>query len=282
MRRSRPDEADTLAIQETFLGDLNGARPRREEERAVSFRRPPRGSVADRWHVYAHGFVARVEEALGLEYAAIRRIAGGEAFADLVARYLSVFPPRSWDLAGAGDRLPRFLELDRLTVELPFLPDLAALERAISAAFVAADGQPIAWADLAARGPEAVAALRLALLPGVAALRSPWPLHALWSCRLEEDDEAVSVPVENLPSRVLVYRRDGRVRVEPVSELEAALVEAASCGDATLEDLRVLAGAADHELLVEAFRSLVEREVFVLKRSTGWTGALEFPKEASS
>jgi hypothetical protein len=81
---------------------------------------------------------------------------------------------------------------------------------------------------------------------------------------------------------VLVYRREGHVRVQPVSELEAALVEAASCGDATLSELQELAGATDPEPVVLAFRALVERDVFVLRRSTGWTGALEFPKEAFS
>ncbi len=44
---------------------------------------------------------------------------------------------------------------------------------------------------------------------------------------------------------MLVFRRDGRVRVERVSEAEAQLVEAASCGDVTLTDLPELTGAAD-------------------------------------
>jgi hypothetical protein len=282
MRPPRPDDTETLALQKAFLEDLNGRRPRNDADRALAFRRPPRGRVGDRWHVYAHGYVARVEEAMGLEYAGVRRILGADAFADLIARYLAVFPPRSWDLARAGDRLPGFLELDRLAGELPFLADLATLERAVSRAFVAADAEPLSWEDLVARGPEGTSGLRLSLLPGVTLLRSAWPLHALWVCRLEDDDDAVSVPVEDEPSRVLVYRRDGRVRVDPVSELQAALVEAASCGDATLEELAELAGAADAGELVAAFRALVEREVFVLRRSTGWTGALEFPKEAFS
>ena len=282
MRRPRPDDPETRAIQEDFLDDLTGRRLRAEPERAAAFRRPLRGSVADRWHVYAHGYLARIDEAMGLEYAAIRRIVGAAAFSELVARYVGVFPPRTWDLANAGDRLPGFLELDRLSVELPFLPDLAVLERAISRAFVAADADPLSWDDLARRGAEEAAALRLALVPGVAVLRSPWPLHALWACRLEEDDDAVSVPVEGSPARVLVFRRQGLVRVEAVSELEAELVEAASCGDAAFVDLAGLVGAADEPRLVDAFRALVRREVFVLRRSTGWTGALEFPKEAFS
>jgi hypothetical protein len=270
VRRPRPDDAETLALQQAFLDDLNGRRPRSNAERDLAFRRPPRGSSAGRWHVYAHGYVARIEEAMGLEHAATRRILGADAFADLVTRYVGVFPPRSWDLANAGDRLPGFLELDSLTAELPFLPDLATLERAVAHAFVAADGDALSWEALARRGADEVSTLRLALMPGVRVLRSPWPLHALWACRLEEGDDAVSVPIEGLPARVLV------------SELEASLVEAASCGDATLEELRELAGAGDEASLVEAFRALVEREVFVLKRSTGWTGALVLPKEAFS
>jgi len=282
MRRPRPEDGETRTIEQEFLDDLNGRRPRADAQREAAFRRPRRGSVADRWHVYAHGYVARIVEAMRLEYAATRRILGEEAFADLVERYVAVFPPRAYDLAHAGDRLPVFLELDRLSIELPFLADLAKLERAIAAAFVAADGEPLSWAGLAAREPDEVAALRLGLLPGATVLRSPWPLNALWACRFQEDDDAVSVPVEGQPSRVLVYRREGHVRVQPVSELEAALVEAASCGDATLSELQELAGAADPELVVLAFRALVEREVFVLRRSTGWTGALEFSKEAFS
>jgi len=282
MRRPRPDDTDTFVLQEAFLDDVTGRRPRTDAQREAAFRRPPRGSVAARWHVYACGFFARVEDAMGLEYAAIRRILGTGAFADLIARYLDVFPPRSWDLARVGERLPGFLELDRLSNELPFLSDLATLELAISRAFVAADAQPLLWAELSARGAEEIVSLRLALLPGAAVLRSAWPLHALWACRRERDDDSVSIPVDGNASRVLVYRRDGRVRVEPVGELEAALVEAASCGDVTLAELEDLAGAGDPAALVEAFRGLVEREVFVHKRSTGWTGALEFPKEASS
>jgi len=283
MRRPRPDETETRLLQLEFLDDLTGRRPRAQAQRESAYRRPPRGSVSDRWHVYAHGYVARIAEVMGLEYAAIRRILGSDAFEDLVARYIGVFPPRSYDLARAGDRLPGFLELDRLSSELPFLADLATLERAVSAAFVASDaGDPVRWAELVSRDPDGVAGLPLALLPGVAVLRSPWPLHALWTCRLEEDDAAVSIPVDGLPSRVLVYRRDGRVRVGPVSELEAALVEASSCGGVTLTELQELAGARDAASVVEAFRALVEREVFVLNRSTGWTGTPTFSKEAIS
>jgi hypothetical protein len=286
MRRARPDARMARRLQEAFLGDLTGRRPRSPAERETLFRRPRRGRVADRWHVYAHGYVARIVEALGLEYAAVCRILGGEAFASLVERYLGVFPPRSFDLARVGDRLPQLLDFDRLSAELPFLPDLARLERKLAEVFTAADAVPLAWAELRAKSPEEIADIPLDAVPAVALLRSAWPLRALWSVRLKEDDETISVALEGRPSRVLVSRRDGRVRVEEVSEMEAAIVEAAGAGGLTLEELRELSGVpaepASLSGFLDAFRALVERGVFVHKRSTGWTGALEIPKEDRS
>jgi Putative DNA-binding domain len=286
VRRPRPEDPALPETQKSFLDDLTGRRPRTDGERAAAFRRPRRGSVSARWHVYAHGYLSRIVEALGLEYAAIRRILGDDAFEALVERFLGVFPPRSFDLSRAGDRLSAFLEFDRLSVDLPFLPDLARLERTLSVAFVAADGDPASWEELRGRTPEELLELRLGLLPGVALVRSSWPLDELWACRFEEDDEAVSVALEGRPADVLIFRRDGRVRVERVGGMEALLIEAASVGGATLTELQELTGAgadaAGLARFVEAFRGLAERDVFVIQRSTGWTGALELLEEEFS
>lgn len=282
MRRTLPEAAATRRLQGAFLADLTGTAPRTEVEREAAFARPPRGTVADRWHVYAHGYAARLTEALGLEYSAIAGILGPEAFAALVARYVAVFPSRSFDLANAGDRLARFLEFDGLTVELPFLSDLARLERAVAVCFTAADAVPLDWEDLRRSDPAEIATRRLGLAPGVRLVESPWPIVDLWATRFEEDLGTVSVPLEDRPQRALVFRRDGRVRVEPVTGAEAALVEAAGPG-VTLDELKELSGTADDDVpaMLEAFRGLVERGIFVHLRSAGWTGALELSMEES-
>jgi hypothetical protein len=283
MRRTPPDVSATRRRQGAFLADLTGIAPRSDAEREAVFRRPPAGTVAGRWHVYAHGYLARLGEALELEYAAIERILGPDAFAALVARYVAVFPPRSFDLSSAGDRLPRFLEFDPLSAELPFLADLARLERAAAVAFTAADAEPLAWETLRALDPDAAASLRLRLAPGVALVESDWPVADLWTCRLETDGESDAIPLEGRPQRALVWRTGSRVRVAALPETEAALVAAAGGGDASLEDLAALSGldrdAATLPAMLEAFLSLVERGIFVRKRSAGWTGALEIPKE---
>jgi hypothetical protein len=286
MRKPRPEARATRRLQEAFLDDLTGRRPRSAVERGAVFRRPRRGTVEDRWHVYSHGYAARIVEALGLEYASVGRILGAEAFAALVERYLGVFPPRSFDLARVGDRLPQLLEFDRLAVDLPFLPDLARLERRIADAFTAPNAAPLSWAELQGRPPGEVADMPLEAAPGVALIRSDWPLRELWLARLQENDDDISIALDGRASRILVSRRDGRVRVEDVTEIEAALAEAAAAGGLTLGELRELCGVpaepAELEAFLGAFRALVERRVFVHKRSTGWTGALGLTKEDRS
>jgi hypothetical protein len=284
MSAPRPEAAVfTEGAQARLLDDLLGRRPRTPAQRRAAFRQPLRSTVEDRWHVYAHGFAARIAEALAAEFAAVSRILGEASFARLVARYLVVFPPRSFDLARVGERLPRFLEFDSLSAELPFLPDLARLERLVADAFVAADARALTWAELRALAPERAASLPLALSPGTALLRSEWPLDDLWRCRAESDDEAVDIPVEGRPRRVLVSRRGSSVRVEAVDETAARLVEAAGFGDATLDDLRELVapGADEGEMeeLLDAFRELVSRGVFVIRRHTGSTGVIEIEGE---
>jgi hypothetical protein len=283
MRAARPDTSSTARVQRAFLRSLEGLASSDAGE--LRFRRPPRGSVADRWHVYAHGYAARLTEALSLEYAAVARIVGPEAFAALVTRYVAVFPPRSFDLSRAGDRLARFLEFDSETLELPFLPDLARLEEAASACFTAADAKPIAWSMLRALEPEAISGMVFSLTPGAAVIASAWPVVDLWNLRFEADDATVSVPVEGRPQTALVWRHEERVRVIAISPDEASLVEAARVGALTLEDLAGLPGAPDEvdglAAMLAAFRSLVERGVFVNQRGAGWTGALEILKEDS-
>jgi len=256
------------ALQQAFLDDVMGLAVREPEERAAAFLKPPRGTVEARWHVYAHGYLARIVEALGEEYRVVRRILGPDAFESLIARYLGTSPPRSFDLAHAGDGLSEFLKKDLLSRELPFLPDLAALERRLSEAFVAADGESFTWAELQQMAPAAAAKLELGLAPGALVIRSAWPLHDLWSSR-DLPDEEISIDLEGRPSIVLVFRRGWSVRCEGIDEDNARLVERVTRGDATLSRLAEEHGADDGtqvRQLLDCFRSLVDRGVFVRKR----------------
>lgn len=275
MPSTSPTEPAALgALMNAFLGDLSGLRPRANSEREHVFALPPRGSLDDRWHVYTHGYVARVAEALCDEYAAVERILGPTAFESLVARYLMACPPRSFDLAHAGDRLASFLESDPLTTELPFLPELAELERALAQAFVAPDARPLDWEALRHEDPAVVADRPLALAPGTRLLRSAWPLVDLWNCRRRGDDQ-VDVELRDRPQTALVYRRGFVARCEALDDGAARLVEAAAQGLSLAQALGDAPPSTDETealRLLAAFRRLASAGVFVETWDAGRAG----------
>ncbi|HSB64672.1 MAG TPA: DNA-binding domain-containing protein [Thermoanaerobaculia bacterium] len=260
------------ALQRDLLQDLNGLREREPAERAFDFVRPPDGTVESRWHVYAHGYVARLVETLEADYPAVRRILGAASFAALAERYVRAFPPRSFDLGRASALLPEHLSVDPIAVALPFLPDLAHLERFVAEAFVAADAEPLTWEDLLAESPEAVADLPLVLAPGVALLPSRWPVVSLWLTRTQADEE-VAVELERNPETALVFRRGHSVACARLDGKEAAFVASLAAGGVTLRMLEArltpAGGAAGVASLLATFRSIVERGLFAHPRSAG-------------
>jgi hypothetical protein len=243
---------DLRARQLEMLLDLAG---QGERSPTAHFEAPPCGSLEDRWNVYASGYLARLAEALGEDYPAIRRVLGPEAF---------------------GDRLPEYLTLDALTRELPFLPDLARLERLVAEAFVAADAEPLAWESLASEEPEEVSRLPLVAVPGAAVLWSRWPVLDLWRTRHQEDGE-VSVDLGGRPQTVLVLRQATAVSCAELDGTEAGVADAIVAGGLTISMLeaRLAPGgdAAAIASLVAAFRSLVGRGFFCRLRGTDRSNA---------
>jgi len=223
---------------------------------------PPSGdSLGSRWHIYASGYLARLVEALENDYPAVRRILGDGAFRSLTARYARRCPPRSFDIGRAGDRLARFLERDPLSAGLPFLPDLARFEWALAEAFVAADEDALAWADLAAMRPEAVADLELRLRAGSTIVRSRWPLFDLRDCRDTGDDE-LQLAVEGRPLDALVFRHGVDVLRRALDALDLRLLEPAVGGVSLAQLTTDPALQGRVPALAERFRSWVVAGAF--------------------
>jgi hypothetical protein len=273
-------ENSLRVLQGNVLADLTGRGGEGPGQTCGWFRTPPRGTREARWAVYTHGYLARLIDALEGDYPALHRILGPEPFAALAERYLSQHPPRSFDLGHVGGSLSRFLRFDRLTVELPFLSDLAALERAIVEAFVAEDSDPVTWSDLQKLSGDRIADLRFRPCDGTRVIRSPWPLLDLLACRDLADDE-VSVDTVDRPCVALVVRRGFSIVTESIGDHEASLIEAAAWGGVSLSDLesgteREDTGHGERiAQLVATFRQVIDRGVFVTNRPAGDTGEAE-------
>jgi hypothetical protein len=197
---------------------------------------PPTAGI----RAYSDGYPARIREALVDTYEAVARLVGERAFGELASRYADAHRPRSYNLNDAGVALPRYLRRDPLALEYPFLPDLAALEWRMAAAFHAEQVPSVRISDLASWSEDDWSEATVELGPSVGIVTSRWPVLSLWELRELPRDERTSSLAES-PEAVLVYRRDLVVRLERIAPLEAAALRAIQRGD-LLADVLARAG----------------------------------------
>jgi hypothetical protein len=257
----RLHEAQAVFLEELFPGEV--PEPFQPRSRFV---RPPKGTIEDRFRVYRNAYVVRLAGSIENDFPALARILGRAALLSLVARYLATFPPRSFDIGRAGDRLGSFLEDDALRLSLPFLADLARFEWALAEARTAAAATLLAWADLASLGPGRVAELPLRLAPGARLVRSAWPLEDTWRTQSKSGAE-IDVPLENGPTSLLVWRAGLDPTFRALDRAEVAIVECAERGESLAS--RISAAEVSTEALVLALRHLTNDGAFAAELPRG-------------
>ena len=172
-------------------------------------------SAVERLDVYANMYFFRLLDVLRDDYPKIVAAVGDDAFHNLVTDYLAACPPEHPSIAHAGARLPRFLEDHSLCRERPWLPALAALERAHTELFDGPDADPLSLDELRGMAPAEIMALVLRPVPCARVLSLPFAASELW-----EAPEATPGGGETL----LVWRQDVEVFHRRLSEEESALL----------------------------------------------------------
>jgi hypothetical protein len=224
--------------------------------------RVPEGAApAARIAVYTEGYPARVTEALRESYPALANILGEGSLAGLSERYRGVLRDEPTNLNDVGAGLPCFLRTDRLTEQLAFLPELAELEWAVTRSFHAAAGDPFDPIDCKDWSIEDWQRAQIRFQPGLALLRSRWPLSALHATRNQDRDE-IDVDLEQGGECVLVFRRGFEVAVEAVEPREADAVEAFRAGASLAEvSERLARDGALNDDVVELFQGWVSADL---------------------
>jgi hypothetical protein len=174
-------------------------------------------SAVDRLDVYANMYFFRLLEVLRDDYPKVAAAVGEAAFHNLVTDYLVACPPAHPSIAHAGARLPRFLEGHAAGRERPWLPALAALERAHTELFDGRDGDPLTLEELRTTGPDEIMALVLRPVPCARLLSHPFAVSQSW--------EAPGAQPDAVPETLLVWRQDLEVFHRPVTDEERALFE---------------------------------------------------------
>jgi Putative DNA-binding domain len=189
-----------------------------------------------RFNVYRNNVVAGLVEALKAAFPAVCRIVGDEFFAAMARIYVALEPPRSPIMLDYGETFPDFIGTFEPAKGVPYLCDVARLERAWVEAYHAAEAPPTDPAFFAAIDPRSMPLVSLTLHPSVRVVSSPFPIVRIWLMNIEGGvPEAVDILSEG--EHALVARPVAEVEVRPAPASAAAfilgLATGASVADAT-------------------------------------------------
>lgn len=143
--------------------------------------RPAPGLPERRYAVYRNNVVAGLIDALAAAYPAVHRLVGARFFEAAAGIFVRVHPPRQRLMILYGAAFPGWLAAFPPAGRVPYLADVARLERARLEALYAADADPLPTAAIAALPPERLAGARLALHPALRIVASPHPVVTLWA-----------------------------------------------------------------------------------------------------
>lgn len=178
--------------------------------------------------VYRNTVIAACIDALAANFPAVQRLVGEDWFRAAASVYVRAQPPRDGRLVGYGEGFAGFLAGFPPARELPWLADVARLDRWWTESHLAADGPVLDAAALGTLPVQGLAALRLR--PHAAA-RWGWfpaqPVFTLWS----RQREAVA------PADGIDWHGEGALLARPDGVVRWCTLDAAGC--ALLDGLEI-------------------------------------------
>ena len=173
----------------------------------------------DRVSIYRNTSRIALTNALRLNYPAVQRLVGEDFFAAAANIFITKEPPRTAWLDVYGIGFPDFLEGFTPAASLPYLPDVARLERGVSRALHAADVKALAPAELADLPQSAQGSVSFVPHPSVGLLSSNYPVDTICRAVLARDAAALAAIDLNSGSVwLLVERTAGTVEVTRLNE----------------------------------------------------------------
>jgi hypothetical protein len=141
--------------------------------------RPDGRPAGPRYDVYRNNVTVSLIDALAAVYPVTERITGTEFFRAMARFHLRETPPTSPLLFEYGRDFPDFVARYPHARAMPWLADVARLERAWLDAYHAADAATLAPAALAAVAPERLAGVRLTPHPATRIVASRFPVVSI-------------------------------------------------------------------------------------------------------
>lgn len=165
----------------------------------------PNGKAAGkRFNVYRNNVTVSLINALAAVFPATQRITGAEFFRAMARFHVRASPPTSPLLFDYGHHFADFIQRYEYAQSMPWLADVARLERAWLDAYHAADREPLAPRALASVPPDRLVGTVLTPHPATRILRSRFPAVSIFAAN-RSDGPAVRIR-KGQPEDALVTR----------------------------------------------------------------------------
>ncbi len=200
----------------------------------------PRGKAANkRYAVYRNNVTVSLIDALAATFPAVKRITGEDFFRAMARFHIRQTPPQSPLLFEYGYDFPSFIERYEYAQAMPWLGDVARMERAWLDAYHSADGLALQTHEFAAIAPDKIMDIVLEPHPAVRVLRSRYPAVGIFVMNRS------AAPVDHFessaPEDALITRPDDEVIVRHLppggAKFFTALIEGQSLGEAAASAL---------------------------------------------
>lgn len=201
------------------------------EDFARNLRRPDANAIptdilggnGERFKIYRNNVFKGYQDALAAAYPVVARLVG-EAFFDAMAREFYLANPQPHrSLALYGDGFAQFIRDFPPATSLPYLADVAALERAWLEAYHAADADPIDPNRMSVL-EGAVENARLTIHPATRLVHSAYPVYDIWQANRGEASPT-GLQINSTAQTVLVTRPQWDVHLHNLTP-ETALITA--------------------------------------------------------
>lgn len=185
---------------------------------------------ASRFAVYRNNVHSSLINALMAAYPVTLQLVGDEFFRAMANLYVHACPPASPLISEYGSTLANFIQGFEPAASVPYLADIARLERLRVSAYHAADCQPMDQQAVleALRGQADLGALRLQLHPSLATLDCAYAVVEVWAAHQTEGGLATLDPWH--AQGALVLRQGLEVKVFAISRSAVAFINSLAQG----------------------------------------------------
>ncbi len=187
---------------------------------------------ASRFAVYRNNVHSSLINALATAYPVTAQLVGDKFFRAMAGLFVQTNPPDSPLISEYGRAFADFIQAFEPAASVPYLTDVARLERLRVRAYHAADIQPLAPATVvhALQKQESLGQLRLQLHPSLATLDSNYGVVAVWAAHQAEGAMVTLNPWH--AQGALVLRQGLGVKVFAIDNGSVAFIDSLKCGAA--------------------------------------------------